>query len=147
MTNQIQPVAADVTPTFTEFLASPEEKALETKVYENLPTGELQQLIKSAQAGNQQALDKLCEQFKPLVEATARSESCYSVLKEDGLSIAWIVFIDLILTTKKKVTVRFPGYIKKALYTRLINELLKTVKSINSISLSLAIRIVDPTLL
>lgn len=121
MTNQIQPVAADVTPTFTEFLASPEEKALEEKVYENLPTGELQQLIKSAQAGNQQALDKLCEQFRPLVEATARSYSFYTVLGEDGISICWVKLIEILTSYNQPIKSTFPGYLKQSLYNVMLD--------------------------
>ena len=85
------------------------------KAYVRMTPELMQELINKAQAGDQEALDRLCRQFKPAVEATAKSPTCAEVLGKDAVSCAWLVFIQLILKTKKPVTVYFPGYIKKVL--------------------------------
>lgn len=83
---------------------------------------ELLELVKASQNGDDKAKEKLCTYFKPLVEASARSYSIYEVLGEDGLSIAWLIFLECLetidLSKKEKLT---PGYFKLAVTSRLVS--------------------------
>lgn len=103
--------------------------------YSNLTTVELQNLINEAQAGSQRALDQLCEQFRPLVEATARNYGYYRVLGEDAISICWLKLIELIISYAKPVGATFPGYLKQGLTNTLYDVVVKHADSEQSIDI------------
>ena len=79
-----------------------------------------------AQALNQQAIDKLCEQFKPLILKEARRESVFNSLGEDAISIAWTVFLGFIHRYNGADYKHLPGLIQCHLCYELLHEVKKT---------------------
>ena len=78
-----------------------------------------------AQALNQQAIDKLCEQFKPLILKEARRESVFKSLGEDAISIAWTVFLGFIHRYNGTYYKHLPGLIQCHLRYELLHSVQK----------------------
>ncbi len=84
---------------------------------------QLKNLVQAAQRYEQHAIDKLCEDFKPLIYKEARQHNIHEILGEDALSIAWVIFLELIYKYDKDNFRSFPGYVKKHLHFRLMDIL------------------------
>ncbi len=85
---------------------------------------ELQDLVQKAQQFNQEAIDQLCEQFKPLILKESRRESVYISLGEDAVNTAWTIFLSFIHRYNGANYKELPGLIQCHLYYEL-NRLTK----------------------
>ena len=62
--------------------------------FTKLPPEELQSLIAKAQAYEQEAIDKLCTLFQPLINKEARRLNVQEILGEDAVNTAWVIFLN-----------------------------------------------------
>ena len=85
---------------------------------------ELQVLVQGAQQFNQNAIDTLCEKFKPLILKEAKRESVYISLGEDAVNTAWTIFLSFIYRYNGANYKELPGLIQCHLYYEL-NRLTK----------------------
>lgn len=71
------------------------------------------QLVAQAQCGDKTALEKLCLAFEPLFKSEMRREIFYNALGlEEGLSLARLKFIELVLTYNGADYEHFAGYVR-----------------------------------
>ena len=83
-------------------------------------------LITAAQNGNKQALEQLCLAFEPLFRSEMRREMFYNALGfEEGLSLARLKFIELVLTYNGADYEHFAGYIRCRIHFALYDEVKK----------------------
>jgi len=94
--------------------------------YDNLSNKELKELLILAQSNDQEAIDKLCEQFKPVVITEATKPYIKKILQEDAENQAWEIVLKIILNRDPNNTEHLAGYIKTTLYYEL-NKLTKKV--------------------
>mgnify|MGYP003065595029 CR=1 FL=1 len=81
------------------------------------------QLVESAQGGNKNALGKLCAMFEPLFVKEMRREIFYGTLGfEEGLSLARLRFIEIILNYNGADFAHFAGYIRCRIHYALYDE-------------------------
>lgn len=65
----------------------------------------------------------MCEIFKPLIYKEGRRLSVYKVLGEDAISIAWVIFLEVVHKYDRNSFLMFPGYVKVKLHYGLIDSL------------------------
>ena len=83
-------------------------------------------LITAAQNGNKQALEQLCLAFEPLFRSEMRRDMFYNALGfEEGLSLARLKFIELVLTYNGADYEHFPGYVRCRIHFALYDEVKK----------------------
>lgn len=83
-------------------------------------------LITAAQNGDKAALEQLCRDYEPLFRKEMRREIFYNALGfDDGLSIARLKFIELILTYNGTDFVNFPGYVRCRIHFALYDAVKK----------------------
>ena len=81
-----------------------------------------QKLITAAQNGDKQALEQLCLAFEPLFRSEMRRDMFYNALGfEEGLSLARLKFIELVLTDYE----HFAGYVRCRIHFALYDEVKK----------------------
>lgn len=108
------------------------EKA-KTKSAGNLQTTSAQKqaeetkaLITAAQNGDKQALEQLCISFEPLFRSEMRRDMFYNALGfEEGLSLARLKFIELVLTYNGADYEHFAGYVRCRIHFALYDEVKK----------------------
>ena len=66
------------------------------KPYNSLSATELKKLVKGAQRFEQQAIDRLCQLFKPLVLREAYKSYVVGTLGDDAQNTAWEIFLEFI---------------------------------------------------
>ena len=72
-----------------------------------------QKLITAAQNGDKAAMEKLCTAFEPLFRKEMRRDIFYNGLGfEEGLSLARLKFIELVLTYNGADYEHFAGYVR-----------------------------------
>ena len=79
--------------------------------------------LSAAQNNDQQAIDKLCDIFRPLILKEAHLPSIYNALGEDAESIAWVIFLEIMHRYKKSTYRYFPGFVKTTLHFSLLKSL------------------------
>ena len=83
-------------------------------------------LIASAQSGDKTALTKLCAMFEPLFIKEMRRGIFYDALGfEEGLSLARLKFIELVLTYNGADYEHFAGYVRCRIHFALYDEVKK----------------------
>ena len=74
--------------------------------------GELARLISGAQKRDQACIDELCLCFRPLIYKEGRRQSVYNALGEDGVNIAWVIFLKFIYRYNGADYENLPGLIR-----------------------------------
>ncbi len=83
-------------------------------------------LIKAAQNGDKTAMEKLCAAFEPLFRKEMRRDIFYKSLGfDEGLSIARLKFIELVMTYNGADYEHFPGYVRCRIHFALYDEVKK----------------------
>ena len=83
-------------------------------------------LITSAQNGDKTALTELCAMFEPLFIKEMRRDMFYNALGfEEGLSLARLKFIELVLTYNGADYEHFAGYVRCRIHFALYDEVKK----------------------
>ncbi len=83
-------------------------------------------LITAAQNGNKQALEQLCLAFEPLFRSEMRRDMFYNALGfDEGLSLARLKFIELVLTYNGADYEHFAGYVRCRIHFALYDEVKK----------------------
>lgn len=83
-------------------------------------------LIASAQSGDKTALTELCAMFEPLFIKEMRRDMFYNALGfEEGLSLARLKFIELVLTYNGADYEHFAGYVRCRIHFALYDEVKK----------------------
>lgn len=77
----------------------------------------------SAQNNDQQAIDRLCELFRPLILKEAHLPGVRNALGEDAENIAWVIFLEIMHRYKRHSYRYFPGFVKRCLHFRLLDSL------------------------
>ena len=86
----------------------------------------LKTLVSAAQNGSTQALEKLCIMFEPLFRKEMRREIFYnSIGFEEGLSLARLRFIEIIMSYNGADFTNLPGYIRCRIHFALYDEMKK----------------------
>lgn len=78
-----------------------------------------------AQEFNQEAIDELCERFKPLVLKEAHKTFVQDNLGEDAVNTAWEIFLETILYTDFDFRKNIPSYLKKTLHLKLVRSIIR----------------------
>lgn len=87
---------------------------------------ETKTLIIAAQSGDKTAMEKLCTAFEPLFRKEMRREIFYNGLGfEEGLSLARLKFIELVMTYNGADYANFPGYVRCRIHFALYDEVKK----------------------
>ena len=85
-----------------------------------------QKLITAAQNGDKQALEQLCLAFEPLFRSEMRRDMFYTALGfDEGLSLARLKFIELVLTYNGADYEHFAGYVRCRIHFALYDEVKK----------------------
>ena len=83
-------------------------------------------LIIAAQSGDKNALTILCNSFEPLFKSEMRREMFYNALgMEEGMSLARLKFIELVLTYNGADYEHFAGYIRCRIHFALYDAVKK----------------------
>lgn len=86
----------------------------------------LKNLIIAAQSGDKEALTILCNSFEPLFKSEMRREMFYNALGlEEGLSLARLKFIELVLTYNGADYEHFAGYVRCRIHFALYDAVKK----------------------
>ena len=94
---------------------------------------ELKELVLAAQQGQQQAIDKLCGAFKPLIMQEAHHSYVAQALGEEAENTAWMLFLEFIMNYKGKKYLVLPGLVKQYLHYELLHLVYpRTITSVNA---------------
>ena len=86
----------------------------------------LKTLVPTAQNGSTQALEELCIMFEPLFRKEMKREIFYNALGfEEGLSLARLRFIEIIMSYNGADFTNLPGYIRCRIHFALYDEMKK----------------------
>ena len=86
----------------------------------------LKTLVTAAQNGSTQALEELCIMFEPLFRKEMKREIFYNALGfEEGLSLARLRFIEIIMSYNGADFINLPGYIRCRIHFALYDEMKK----------------------
>ena len=86
---------------------------------------ELKNLVQQVQAHDQQAIDRLCETFTPLIYKEARRSYIAAALGDDAVNIAWEIFLEFIHAYKGNKYRLLPGLIQKRIYYMLLQKIFR----------------------
>ena len=91
------------------------------------------QLVTAAQNGDKNALERLCIFYEPLFKKEMRREIFYnSIGYEEGLSLARLKFIELVLNYTGADFTHFSGYVRCRIHFALYDEMKKAWKRENN---------------
>lgn len=90
--------------------------------FTHTPT-QLKNLVEAAQRGEQQAIERLCHDFAPLIYKEARRTSVQSALGEDAVNTAWVIFLEFIQKYKGNNYRLLPGLVQKHVHYMLLNKI------------------------
>ncbi len=102
---------------------APKEKFTHT------PT-QLKNLVEAAQRGEQEAIDKLCHDFAPLIYKEAKGSNVQNALGEDAVNTAWVIFLEFIQRYKGNNFRLLPGLVRKHVHYGLLDKINRK-KSVN----------------
>ena len=92
-----------------------------------------QALVTAAQNGNKLALEKLCIFYEPLFRKEMRREIFYKALGfEEGLSLARLKFIEIVMSYNGADYSHFAGYVQCRIHFALYDEMKKAWKRENN---------------
>lgn len=92
-----------------------------------------QQLVTAAQNGDRNALERLCIFYEPLFKKEMRREIFYnSIGYEEGLSLARLKFIEIVLNYNGADFTHFAGYVRCRIHFALYDEMKKAWKRENN---------------
>ena len=97
--------------------------------FSKLSAKELKILIKEAQTFKQEAIDKLCEHFQPLINKEARRQQVYDAFGEDAINTAWVIFLDFIHRYNGSDYQHLPGLIQCRLRYELLHQIQRKGRS------------------
>ena len=97
---------------------------------------ELKNLVQQVQAHDQQAIDRLCETFTPLIYKEARRSYIAAALGDDAVNIAWEIFLEFIHAYKGNNYRLLPGLIQKRIYYMLLQKIFRNSSAPGSLSLN-----------
>ena len=93
----------------------------------------LKALVTAAQNGSTQALEELCIMFEPLFRKEMKREIFYnSIGFEEGLSLARLRFIEIIMSYNGADFTNLPGYIRCRIHFALYDEMKKVWEQQNN---------------
>jgi len=85
-----------------------------------------QQLVTAAQNGDKAALERLCIFYEPLFKKEMRREIFYnSIGYEEGLSLARLKFIEIVMSYNGADFAHFAGYVRCRIHFALYDEMKK----------------------
>ena len=91
------------------------------------------QLVTAAQNGDKNALERLCIFYEPLFKKEMRREIFYnSIGYEEGLSLARLKFIEIVLNYNGADFTHFAGYVRCRIHFALYDEMKKAWKRENN---------------
>lgn len=96
-------------------------KANKTCTFIRYTPEELKELVLAAQAFDAKAIEALCNAFKPLVLRESYWPSIIDRLGEDAVSIAWVIFLELIKKYDDDDFEHLPGLIRSYLHFELVH--------------------------
>lgn len=96
-------------------------KANKTCTFIRYTPEELKELVLAAQAFDAKAIEALCNAFKPLVLRESHRPSIIDHLGEDAVSIAWVIFLELIKKYDDDDFEHLPGLIRSYLHYALVH--------------------------
>ena len=106
--------------------------------YRAFTSAELKSLVQRAQARDQQAIDRLCAAFTPLIYKEARRSYIAAALGDDAVNIAWEIFLEFIYAYNGNKYRLLPGLIQKHLYYELMHKVYRNKPEQAIISLDAA---------
>lgn len=87
------------------------------------PAQRIKSLITSAQEGDKNSLTELCQMFEPLFIKEMKREIFYSALGfDEGISLARLKFIELVLSYNGADFIHFAGYVRCRIHYALYDE-------------------------
>ena len=114
--------------TFASLAQHPKTVANDAQQAEsNEQANKLKALITAAQNGDTKALEDLCIMFEPLFRKEMKREIFYnSIGLEEGLSLARLRFIEIIMSYNGADFTNLPGYIRCRIHFALYDEMKKS---------------------
>ena len=92
----------------------------------NEQANKLKALVTAAQNGDTKALEELCIMFEPLFRKEMKREIFYNALGfEEGLSLARLRFIEIIMSYNGADYIHFAGYVRCRIHFALYDEMKK----------------------
>lgn len=85
-----------------------------------MSTKELSLLLPKAQAGNELAIQRLCQGFAPLIFKISYRPTVYRVLGDDAENTAWLWFLEFVYAYQGDKFGSFPGLVRKYLIFKFV---------------------------
>ena len=83
---------------------------------------EFKELVLSAQKGDREAIETLCNAFKPLIYKEAYRYEIREALGEDSVNTAWLIFLELIKRYKDRDYGHLPGLLQYHVHYGLLHK-------------------------
>ena len=83
---------------------------------------EFKELVHSAQKGDREAINTLCNAFKPLIYKEAYRYEVREALGEDAINTAWLIFLELIKSYKDRDFGHLPGLLQYHVHYGLLHK-------------------------
>ena len=83
---------------------------------------EFKELVLSAQNGDREAINTLCNAFKPLIYKEAYRYEVREALGEDSVNAAWLIFLELIKSYKDRDFGHLPGLLQYHVHYGLLHK-------------------------
>lgn len=83
---------------------------------------EFKELVLSAQKGEREAINTLCNAFKPLIYKEAYRYEVREALGEDSVNAAWLIFLELIKSYKDRDFGHLPGLLQYHVHYGLLHK-------------------------
>ena len=83
---------------------------------------EFKELVHSAQNGDREAINTLCNAFKPLIYKEAYRYEVREALGEDSVNAAWLIFLELIKSYKDRDFGHLPGLLQYHVHYGLLHK-------------------------
>ena len=83
---------------------------------------EFKELVHSAQKGDCEAINTLCNAFKPLIYKEAYRYEVREALGEDSVNAAWLIFLELIKSYKDRDFGHLPGLLQYHVHYGLLHK-------------------------
>ena len=85
-----------------------------------MTSDELRVLIPKAQAGNHEAINRLCEGFSRLIFKVSHRNIIFRILGEDAENTAWMWFLEFVYNYQGDKFRSFPGLVRKYLIFKFV---------------------------
>ena len=84
---------------------------------------EFKELVHSAQKGDREAINTLCNAFKPLIYKEAYRYEVREALGEDAINTAWLIFLEQIMKYKDRDFGHLPGLLQYHVHYGLLRKI------------------------